>query len=82
MSDEKKASPGSSEVKEKKAPRFDIKGTFANYKAEYKKILWPKKDQLIKMTITVFITCAIFGVVICGLDWVFKFGYDAFTKLF
>ena len=85
MSEEnKKVGPDSSaeKSKEKKNKRFDIKGTIATYKGEYRKIIWPTRKELIESTITVAVTCAAFAVIICGLDWIFKFGYDAFTKLF
>lgn len=58
-----------------------LKIWFKGIMAEYKLIVWPKKDELISMTIAVLVTCFIFGVLILGMDTVFNFLYRAFLKL-
>ena len=41
-------------------------------KAEFKKIVWPKRDDIIKQTIAVITSSLILGVIISILDLVFK----------
>ena len=44
------------------------KQSFADYRAEWKKVIWPNKTELRKQTITVIITSIIVGAVIFGID--------------
>lgn len=50
------------------------KSTFADYKAEFKKIVWPTGAELRKQTITVIITSIIIAAVIFGLDTLYSAG--------
>lgn len=63
--------------KEKKATFSE---TVADYKAEFRKIIWPKKDELGKKTVTVIFTSLLVGVIIFGIDAVYGFGYDLIIK--
>ena len=45
---------------------------YADIKSEFKKIVWPKRDELVKQTFVVIIICAIIGAVIFGMDSVFS----------
>ena len=45
-----------------------LKEFYTNIKAEFKKIIWPKRDELIKETLVVIVMCAIFGIIIFGMD--------------
>ena len=45
-----------------------IKTFYTNLKAEFVKIIWPKRDELIKQTFVVIVICAIFGLIIFGMD--------------
>ena len=63
--------------KEKKSSFSD---TIADYKAEFRKIIWPKKDEMIKKTVTVVFTSLLVGVIIFGIDTVYSFGYDLIIK--
>jgi len=51
------------------------------YMAEFKRIVWPTRDVLIKETITVITISLIFGAYIAILDGAFGFLYSQFTQL-
>ena len=40
----------------------------ASLKSEFKKIIWPNKQELRKQTITVIVTSIIIGAIIFGMD--------------
>ena len=41
-------------------------------KAEFKKIVWPTKDDIIKQTIAVISSSIVLGIIISILDFIFK----------
>lgn len=41
-------------------------------KAEFKKIVWPSKDDIVKQTIAVISSSIVLGVIISILDFIFK----------
>ena len=41
-------------------------------KTEFKKIVWPTKDDIIKQTIAVITSSVVIGVIISILDFIFK----------
>ena len=41
---------------------------YAEYVAEFKKIVWPSRQDLIKQTITVIVVSLLFGAYIAALD--------------
>ncbi|MDR1700212.1 MAG: preprotein translocase subunit SecE [Lachnoclostridium sp.] len=49
---------------------------FRNVKSEFKKIVWPKKDDLIKQTGLVVVISVLLGIVIAGIDMAIKYGMD------
>lgn len=57
------------------------KSTFADFKAEFKKIIWPTGAELRKQTITVIVTSIIIGAVIFGLDSLFSAGQNGILHL-
>lgn len=57
------------------------KDTFADYKAEFKKIIWPDRADMVKRTATVIVTSLIVGVIIFCMDTVFSAGYSAILGL-
>lgn len=57
------------------------KDTFADYKAEFKKIIWPSRAEMVKNTATVIVTSLIVGVIIFCMDTVFSAGYSAIIGL-
>ena len=56
-----------------KAPK---KSWFKGLKAEFKKIIWPDKDSLVKQSAAVVVITIILGTVIALLDTVIKYGVD------
>ena len=75
----KKSSTG----KEKSAPRKEnrINRFFEGVKAEYNKISWPSKDDVIKQTTAVVIISLISGALIAALDYGFSYGINILTNL-
>ena len=51
------------------------------YLAEFKRIVWPTREVLLKQTLTVIVVSLIFGVYIAILDGAFGFLFTQFTKL-
>lgn len=54
-----------------KAPK---KSFFKGLKAEFKKIIWPDQETVVKQTITVLTVSIALGLVIGILDFVIKWG--------
>ncbi len=57
------------------------KDTFADYKAEFKKIVWPSRPEVAKNTVTVVVTSLIIGAIIFCMDTVFNAGYGVIIGL-
>ncbi len=66
---------------DKKDDKASFMDTVADYKAEFKKIIWPKRDELSKKTVTVIITSLLIGVVIFCMDTIYTTGYDYIISL-
>lgn len=66
-------------AKDKKG--FSFSNWFAAHKAEYKKIVWPTKQEVAKETVIVLVLCFVLGAIIFGLDTGINYGYDALIKL-
>ncbi|MGN0369599.1 MAG: preprotein translocase subunit SecE [Butyrivibrio sp.] len=49
---------------------------FSQMKAEFKKIIWPSRQSLLKQTITVLISSACIGVIIAILDFIIRLGLE------
>ena len=82
--EEKNITNQTNEVKQTKpAPQAKAKkkdndkDTFADYKAEFKKIVWPTRIEVVKKTATVIVTSFIIGC----MDTVFTAGYSAIIGL-
>ena len=74
--EEKKAKPTQATAK-----KDNDKDTFADYKAEFKKIVWPTRPEVVKKTATVIVTSLIIGAIIFCMDTVFNAGYGAIIGL-
>ena len=74
--EEKKAKPTQAAAK-----KDNDKDTFADYKAEFKKIVWPTRLEVVKKTATVIVTSLIIGAIIFCMDTVFNAGYGAIIGL-
>ncbi len=55
----------------------DKKDTFEDYKAEFKKIVWPSRPEIVKKTITVIGMSFVVGIIIFAMDTVLSAGYTA-----
>jgi len=51
-------------------------------KAEFRKIIWPTKDDLVKQTTAVVVVSVILGVIIALLDYLIQHGIDWLINLF
>jgi len=58
-----------------------VSGVFSKYRAEFRKIVWPSRDTLIKHTVTVVIVSGIFGAYIALNDFGFGFLFRQFVNL-
>jgi preprotein translocase, secE subunit len=65
--------------KEKKSTNEE-KGFFQGVNKEFKKIVWPTKDDLVKQSIVVVASSVVLGVVISAIDWVFQMGFGVIFK--
>ena len=63
---------------EKKAPKTSF---FKGLKAEFKKIIWPNSDTVVKQTRAVAAASLILGLVIAFMDMLMKFGIDRLLLL-
>ena len=59
-----------------------IKHFFAGVKAEFRKIIWPTKDDIIKQTTAVVVVSAICCALIAVLDYAFEYGMNFITSVF
>lgn len=50
-------------------------------KAEFKKITWPDKDDLLKQSVAVVIISVVIGAIITVLDFGMQYGVDFITTL-
>lgn len=63
-------------AKEKKKFGAGIANWFKGVKSEFKKIIWPSFNKIIKDSGIVIITVAIVAVILSILAWVFNFGIE------
>ena len=54
-----------------KAP---VKSSFKGFKAEFKKIVWPDQETVVKQTVSVTVISILLGAVIAILDFIIKWG--------
>ncbi len=85
MEEKNTTNPSGKTKEQKKLPKKNDKPTFsetvADYKAEFKKIVWPTKQELAKKTVTVILTSLLVGVIITCMDMVYSGGYDYILTL-
>jgi len=74
-----------SEEKKKDIPNTEgpstLQTTARAYRAEFRKIVWPSRDTLIKHTITVVVVSLIFGAYIALTDGIFGALFSRFVQL-
>lgn len=61
-----------------KAPK---KSFFKGIKSEFKKIIWPDKEQLAKQSVAVVAISVVLGIIISVIDLGIKFGVDKILKI-
>ena len=54
---------------------------FKGLKAEYKKIIWPNRDEITKQTVAVVLVSLVVGVIIAVLDMGLQYGIDFIVNL-
>lgn len=54
-----------------KAP---VKSFFKGFKSEFKKIVWPDQETVVKQTVSVTVISILLGAVIAILDFIIKWG--------
>ena len=52
---------------------------FDGVKAEFKKIIWPDKNTLLKQSVAVVIVSVVVGVIIAILDMIMQYGINFLT---
>ena len=62
--------------KESKIAKF-----FKDYKSEFKKIVWPSKEETTKSTVVVVSTIVVFAVCIAILDFIFSKGLTLLSHI-
>ena len=58
-----------------------VSGVVSEYRAEFKRIVWPSREVLIKHTVTVVAVSLIFGAYIALMDGTFGFILQRFISL-
>lgn len=56
-------------------------GYFKGVKAEFKKIVWPDRQQTLKQSIAVVAISVVVGVIIAIIDYVAKYGVNFLTSI-
>lgn len=56
-------------------------GFFKGLKAEYKKIVWPDRETLLKQSVAVVCISIVLGAIISILDFAMQYGVDFLTSL-
>ena len=65
-----------------KAAHNKIAGFFTGVKAEFGKIIWQTKDDIIKQTTAVVLVSAVCCALIALLDIAFEYGMSFITSIF
>ena len=54
---------------------------FKGVKAEFKKIVWPDRQQTLKQSVAVVVISVVVGVIIALIDYVVKYGVNFLTSI-
>ena len=54
---------------------------FKGVKAEFKKIVWPDRQQTLKQSVVVVAISVVVGVIIALIDYVVKYGVNFLTSI-
>jgi len=66
-------------MNEDKSGNNIVKSVYQTYRAEFRKIVWPSRETLIKHTATVIAVSAMFGAYIALNDYVFSHVFRQFV---
>ena len=69
------------ETTAKNTEKTQKKSFFKGVKSEFKKIIWPTKDALVKESAAVIIISIILGIIIAIVDVGVKYGFDKLLQL-
>ena len=58
-----------------------LKKFWRDYKSEFKKIVWPSKEDTTKNTIVVIVSIVVVGIVVTVLDFLFSKGLTLLSHL-
>jgi preprotein translocase subunit SecE len=72
---------GKKDNKPKDKKGFSFSDWFAAHKAEFRKIVWPTKQEIVRETAIVLVLCFLIGAIIFGMDEVISYGYNALVSL-
>ena len=67
-------------AKETKKGKPHKKGFFSGVVAEFKKIVWPSRNSLLKQTTAVIVSSVILGGIIFLVDLLVKYGIDKLVQ--
>ena len=79
--DAKKSAKPASKKKEKVKLSERLKKFWRDYKSEFKKIVWPSKEDTTRNTVVVVVSIVIVGVVVSVLDFLFSQGLTLLSHL-
>ncbi len=72
---------GKKKDKKKRSLPERIKGRFRELKAEFKRVIWPDQNRIVKETTAVVVVTVILGAVIALLDFIIKLGLDKILQI-
>jgi len=64
-----------SNTKPEREGGFSLSEWFGGIRGEFRRVTWPSRNEVIKMTITVIVTSGIVGAIIVGYDAILSFLY-------
>ena len=63
-----------------KTEKTQKKSWFKGLQAEFKKVIWPDKNALVKQTTAVVTVSVLLGAIITVIDAIMKYGIDLLVK--
>ena len=63
-----------------KAEKTQKKSWFKGLQAEFRKVIWPDKNALVKQTTAVVTVSVLLGAIITVIDAIMKYGIDLLVK--
>lgn len=64
-------------AKKPEKTKFSLSEIYKVHTAEFKRVVWPSRQEVIKQTITVIVISLIIGLIIWGLDIAYENAYQA-----